>query len=131
MGSQFHGVDLFRLSDKAAEFLSIFILSNFMRYVSGYHTCMLDNIRMRHDPEAEHNSRKIQRNATAERYTVDKLKQICDLFGFTKKKKAQATKAELSESILAYFKVNESLSDTELFAPSSWRRRRRMLRRPG
>ena len=71
-----------------------------------------------YDPAVEHNPRKILEKVIAGSYTVDILKQICDLFGITKNgKKAQGTKAELSESILAYFKVNEPLFDTELFAP--------------
>ena len=71
-----------------------------------------------YNPKAEHNPRKIQEKVIAGSYTVDILKQICDLFGITKNgKKSQGTKAELSESILAYFKVNEPLFDTELFAP--------------
>ncbi len=46
------------------------------------------------------------------------MRRICDLFGVTKNgKKAQGTKAELSESILAYFEVKEPLFDTELFLP--------------
>ncbi len=49
---------------------------------------------------------------------MDLLRQICDLFGIPKNgKNSQATRAELSESILAYFKVNETLFDTGLFAP--------------
>ena len=71
-----------------------------------------------HDPEVEHNPRKIQESVKNGSFAVEKLKQICDLFGITKNgKRAQGTKAELSESILAYFEANESLFDTELFAP--------------
>ena len=71
-----------------------------------------------HDPEVEHNPRKIQETVKADGYTVEKLRQICDLFGIAKNgRKAQATKAELSDSILGYFEMNESLFDTELFAP--------------
>jgi hypothetical protein len=183
---------------KAAEFLPVYILSNLMRYVSGYDTGLLDDLRLvfkclvdgfhlnqlncvhalafhmnlillpldtalamtdlyptdteararnpagqrgiscatmalalgqetwanlranfvQHDPTVEHNPRKIQESVKAGGFAVDKLKQICDLFGITKNgKKAQGTKAELSESILAYFEANESLFDTELFAP--------------
>ena len=183
---------------KAAEFLPVFILSNLMRYVSGYDTGLLDNFRIvlkclvdgfhlnqlncvhalafhmnlillpldtalamtdhyptdkeararnpagqrgiscatmalalgqetwanlranfvHHDPTVEHNPRKILEGVRKGSFTVEQLKQICDLFGITKNgKKAQGTKAELTESLLAYFEANESLFDTELFAP--------------
>ena len=59
-----------------------------------------------HDPEVEHNPRKILDSVKTGSFTNDKLKQICDLFGITKNgKKAQA---ELSESLLAYFEANKS-----------------------
>ena len=188
---------------KAAEFLPVFILSNLMRYVSGYDTGLLDDIRIvlkclvdgfhmhklnsvnalafhmnlillplntdlamtdfyptdkemrarnpagqrgistatmglalgqetwanlranfaHYDPTAEHNPRRIKENVIAGCYTVDILRQICNLFGITKNgKKAQGTKPELSESILAYFKVNKP----QFFLSSSqlWRRGR-------
>ncbi len=54
-------------------------------------------------PTAEHNPLKIRENMIAGCYTVDILRQICDLFGIAKNgKKAQGTKPELSQSILAY-----------------------------
>ncbi len=72
----------------------------------------------RHDPDVEHNPRKIQESIARGDYTVDKLRQICDLFNITKNgSKASATKDELTASILAYFKINEPLFDTELFSP--------------
>jgi hypothetical protein len=75
---------------------------------------------VRHDPDMEHNIRKMRESVIQGEYHVDRSKQICDLFNITKNgKKAQGTKAELSDSILAYFEVNASLFDTELFAPLS------------
>ena len=72
----------------------------------------------RYDPDVEHNPRKIQQSVARGDYTVDKLRQICDLFNIAKNgRKASATKAELTASILAYFEINEPLFDTELFAP--------------
>ena len=66
----------------------------------------------------EHNPRKILEKITAGECTVDQLKQICDLFSIAKNgKKSQATKGELSDSIRAYFLVNEPLFETKLFAP--------------
>jgi hypothetical protein len=67
----------------------------------------------RYDPDMEHNPRKIQESVARSDYTVDKLKQICDLFNITKNgRKVQGTKDELSASILAYFEINEPLFDT-------------------
>ncbi len=75
----------------------------------------------RHDPDMEHNPRKMRESViqgVEGDYNVERLKQICDLFNMTKNgKRAQGTKAELSDSILAYFEVNAPLFDTELFAP--------------
>jgi hypothetical protein len=55
----------------------------------------------RYDPDMEHNPRKIQESVARSDYTVDKLKQICDLFNITKNgRKVQGTKDELSASHL-------------------------------
>jgi hypothetical protein len=67
----------------------------------------------RYDRDMEHNPRKIRESVARSDYTVDKLKQICDLFNITKNgRKVQGTKDELSASILAYFEINEPLFDT-------------------